>query len=124
MGLQAGAWAEMRVNVFIKQELPSKIDTHQLRRLGIKESFENSRILRMFCSFVAVNGTTGRIMGRNVSQCLYQADVAEKCQCKFQQTKIFADFSLNNEFFRRPGPLIWPRTSCASIFKRPKAVFH
>jgi hypothetical protein len=34
------------------------------------------------------------------------------------------NFSFNDDFFRRPGPLIWPRTSWALILKRLKAVFH
>jgi hypothetical protein len=32
MGLQAGLWAEMRVSVNIKQELPGRVRTHQLQR--------------------------------------------------------------------------------------------
>jgi hypothetical protein len=48
MGLQAGLWAEMRVSVNIKQELPGRVGTHQLRRLDIKEPFENTKILRFF----------------------------------------------------------------------------
>jgi hypothetical protein len=74
-----------------------------------------------FSSFAAVNGTSGRTMGRNQCLCLYQTNIAETCQFKCHQTQYFADFSINYDFLRWPGPLIW---SCASIFKRPKAVFH
>jgi hypothetical protein len=63
LGLQAGLWTEMRVSVNIKQEVPGKVGTHQLRRVGIKESFENTKIMRFFHSFAAVNGTSGLIMG-------------------------------------------------------------
>jgi hypothetical protein len=45
MGLQAGLWTEMRVRVNIKQELPVRVETHQLQRLGIKESLGNTEIL-------------------------------------------------------------------------------
>jgi hypothetical protein len=31
MVLQAGLWAEMRVSVNIKQELPGRVGTHQLQ---------------------------------------------------------------------------------------------
>jgi hypothetical protein len=61
----------MKVIINIKQELPGKEGTHQLRRLGIKELFENTEILRLFRSFVAVNETLGRIMDLNENQCLY-----------------------------------------------------
>jgi hypothetical protein len=59
----ARAWPLLRVSVNIKQELPGRVGTHQLRRLGIKEPFENTKILRLFRPFVAVYGTAGRIMG-------------------------------------------------------------
>jgi hypothetical protein len=62
MVLQARLWTEMKVSVHIKQELPGRVETHQLQRLGIKESFENTEILRYFRSFAAITGTSGRIM--------------------------------------------------------------
>jgi hypothetical protein len=77
LGLQAGLWTEMRVSVNIKQELPGRVGTHQLERLGIKESFESTEIQRFHRSFTAVNGTSGWIMAKNESQCLYQTDKAE-----------------------------------------------
>jgi hypothetical protein len=52
----------MRVSVIIKQEVPGRVETHQLRRVGIKERFENTKIQRFFLSFVVVNGTSGQIM--------------------------------------------------------------
>jgi hypothetical protein len=57
MGLQAGLWTEMRVSVYIKQELPGRVGTYQLQRLSINESFENTVILNIFRSFTAVNAT-------------------------------------------------------------------
>jgi hypothetical protein len=62
--------AEMKVNVNIKLELAGRVGTHQLRRLGVEEPFENTENLRIFRSFVAVNETSGRIMARNKSQSL------------------------------------------------------
>jgi hypothetical protein len=50
----------MRVSDYIKQELPGRVETHQLQRLGIKESFENTEIQRYFRSFPAITGTSGR----------------------------------------------------------------
>jgi hypothetical protein len=76
MGHQAGLWTEMRVSFNIKQELPDRVGTHQLRRVGIKEPFENTKILRFFRSFVAVTGTSGRIMDGNEGQCQYQTGIA------------------------------------------------
>jgi hypothetical protein len=38
------------------------VGTHQLRKLGIKEPFENTEIQRIFRSFATGNGTSGRIM--------------------------------------------------------------
>jgi hypothetical protein len=61
MGLQVGLWTEMRVSVNIKQKVPGKVGTHQLRRLGIKEPFENTKILRFFRSFAAVTGLQARL---------------------------------------------------------------
>jgi hypothetical protein len=44
MGLQAGLWSETKVSVSIKQEMPGRVGTHKLQRLGIKEPFENTEI--------------------------------------------------------------------------------
>jgi hypothetical protein len=49
-------WTEMRVRVYMKQELPGRVRTRQLRRQGIKEPFENIEILRFFRSFAAQMG--------------------------------------------------------------------
>jgi hypothetical protein len=68
MGLQDRLQAELKVSVYIKQELPGRLKTHQLQRLGIKENIE---ILRFFLSFAAITGTSGRIMDGNESQCHY-----------------------------------------------------
>jgi hypothetical protein len=68
----------MKVSVYIKQKLPGRVETHQLQRLGIKESFENTEIQRFLRSFAAVNGTSGRIIVRNKSQCQYQTGNARK----------------------------------------------
>jgi hypothetical protein len=66
----------MRVSVNIKQEVPGKVGTNQLRRVGIKEPFENTKIQSFFRSFVAVTGISGRIMDENESQCQYQTGIA------------------------------------------------
>jgi hypothetical protein len=124
MALQAKVWTEMRVSVNIKQELPGRVITHELHRLSIKESLENTEILRFHRSFAAVNGTLGRIMDYNGSQCLYQTDIAGTCQFLCHKSQYCANFSFTMIFLRRPGPLIWPRTSGASIIKRSKAVFN
>jgi hypothetical protein len=47
---QAGLRAGMKVNVFIKLELAKIVETHQLQRLDIKESFENT----VFRDFFAI----------------------------------------------------------------------
>jgi hypothetical protein len=52
------------------------VGIHQLRRLGIKEPFENTKFQRFFRSFAAVNGTSGQIMDGNESQCQYQTGIA------------------------------------------------
>jgi hypothetical protein len=101
----------MKVSVYIKKELTGRVQTHQLQRLGIKESFENTDIQRFLRSFEAINGTSGRIMVRNESQCLYETDKAETCSFKCHNTQYFINFSFNYDFFTRLGPLIWPRTS-------------
>jgi hypothetical protein len=51
MGLQARLQAELKISINIKQEVPGKVGhinntsaTHQLRRVGIKEPFENTKI--------------------------------------------------------------------------------
>jgi hypothetical protein len=62
LGLQAGLWTEMRVSLNVKQEVTGKVGTHQLQRLGIKETFENTEILSYFRSFAAITGTLVWIM--------------------------------------------------------------
>jgi hypothetical protein len=46
----------MKVSVNIKQELSSRVETHQFRRHIIKESFENTKIMIIFCSFSLIIG--------------------------------------------------------------------
>jgi hypothetical protein len=50
----------MKVSVYIKQELSGRVETNQLQRLGIKEPFENTEILRYFRSFAAITGVLGQ----------------------------------------------------------------
>jgi hypothetical protein len=47
----------MRVSVYIKQELPCRVGTNQVRGIVLKEPFENTEILGFFRSFKAINGT-------------------------------------------------------------------
>jgi hypothetical protein len=68
----------MRVSVSIKQELHGRGGIHQLRRLRIKEPFENTEILIIFRLFGAVNGTSGRTIGRNESLYKYQIEIMRK----------------------------------------------
>jgi hypothetical protein len=78
MGLQTGLWVEMKVSFYVKHKLPSRIrKTHHLRRLGVKESSENTEILSFFYSLGAVIETSGRTMDRMKSPCQYSSGIAK-----------------------------------------------
>jgi hypothetical protein len=49
---------------------------------------------------ITTNGTSGRTMGRNKSQGVYQTNIAETCKFKCHQTQYFANFSFNDDFYR------------------------
>jgi hypothetical protein len=103
MGHQAGPWVEIRVSVYIKQELPSILGRHQLRRLGIKKSSGNIRILRIFRSFAAVNGTSGRTMPGTVgTHQLRRLDIKES----FENTEILRIFCSFVAIYESPGRIV------------------
>jgi hypothetical protein len=71
------------VNETPGQTLGLRVKTHQLRRLGIKESSENNKVLRIYWLIEALYRISGRTKDKNESQCLYKIDIKEDCKFSF-----------------------------------------